>query len=227
MKKTKYMSLVIVAMIAIATIAISIPQVAAAPTTIEKSPTAYSPDTGGWTWPERVTDTSQTNYAYARTAVSEAYSGFGFDIPSSSITSVVLTLKTAKVTLETMTMDVQVSVNGGTDYLPVGTITLRSYINAPNTDTFILTDILTSITWTPSQLNNDQIKVKVIDTGKFPVGYNTYTQYLYGINIAVTYDDQPNVVPEYALGGLGALAVTFAALVVFMKRSSIPSFKRQ
>ena len=217
------MPLLIIALMAIATISVSLPQVAAAPTTIEKSPTAYSPATGGWTWPERVTDISQTNYAYARSAVSEAYSGFGFDIPSSSITSVVLTLKTAKVTLATLTMAVQVSLDGGASYIPVGTITLRSYGSAPNTDTFILTDILSSITWTPSQLNNDQIRVKVIDTGAFDSSYN---EYLYGINIAVTYDDSPLVVPEYALGGLGALAISFVALVVFMKRSNIPGFKR-
>ncbi len=223
MKKTKFMPLTIIAMIVIATIAVSIPQVAAAPTTIEKSPSATTPTTGGWTYPTRVYDADQNNYAYARTAISQAYSGYGFNIPTTSyITSAVLTVKSAKVSLSTLTMDVQVSLNGGTSYIPVGTITLRSYITAPNTDTFILTDIIASIT--PSQLNNDQIRVKVIDTGIFG---SAYTEYLYGLNIAVTYDDSPNVVPEYALGGLGALAVSFVALVVFMKRSSIPSFKRQ
>ena len=111
--------------------------------------------------------------------------------------------------------------------LPVATLALRSSGTAPNTDTFSLTDILTSITWTPSQLNNDQIRVKVIDNGPYGT-QGDFVEYLYGINIAVTYDDvapPQNVVPEVPFGTIAILSALAVGMVVYAKRGKLPNLR--
>ena len=188
-------------------------------------PTVYT--TASWGNPEGAyspsTSISGTTAAYVAPGTLGAlqkYHGYGFTIPpSDTIISVRVRLDAKTFVPSTSGITVKVSTDGGANYLPSSqeiTVSGTSANPSPLTNWI---DITSWKTWTPSDLNNDQIWVMVTHTG---VDNSVYIDW---IPVEVTYGPS-FVVPEYALGGLGALAVTFAALIVFMKRSSIPGFKR-
>ncbi len=146
------------------------------------------------------------------------YSTFGFNIPDASIISVVVKLKVVvSFGLQGYTVRVAVSPDGGASFLTT-TQTTPGLTTAQTTYSIDVSNWKTP--WTPSDINNICVKVS---NGNG----NSVTVQLDVITIEVTYDANQNVVPEYALGGLGALAISFVALAVFMKRSSISGFKRQ
>ena len=94
----------------------------------------------------------------------------------------------------------------------------------PGTTTQVTTDasgnIATTIGWTNPSPGKYDVVLDINKNGVYDVGTDAL------LNDIVTTGGF-FVVPEYALGGLAALAACFMGFIAFKKRSSIPSFKRQ
>lgn len=188
MQKTKTLILAIIAIMAAATIAVYIPQAAAAPTVLTNSPAVATVVSGspGWYQPTNAYD-NDNDYAASNTVVGGAvakqmYSHYGFNIPpTATITSVKVKLDAQlKTFIASRYITVEVSANGGSSWLSASNA--GPLTNAKTTYTV---DVTGWTTWAPSNINNDKIWVRVTQVGASSA---TYTEWLYWIPIEVTYN---------------------------------------
>jgi hypothetical protein len=222
-KKTKTIQKTVIVLLVAAMIATAItPLVSAVPVSVTKSPTSTS---GSWTNPQNAytdTDSYPNQYGYCQNHLySQVYGGYGFttaDIPSAStINSVKVMVIAAKSgNTPTTAINVQVSIDGGSTFLAP----ISSVIPTNDKHTYIV-DVTSFAAWTPSNINNNKIFVKVTSNDA------SNTVYLYWIPIEVTYNvDVPqNVVPEVPFGTIAALSALVVGMVVYVKRGKIPSLR--
>jgi hypothetical protein len=115
-------------------------------------------------------------------------------------------------------MKIEVSADGGATYL--ATPATAEIITSGLTGSTYWVDITSWNTWTPSNLNNDQIWVKVTRSG---IGNTVYLDW---IPIEVTYVNAPqNVIPEVPFGTIAILSALVVGVVVYAKRGKNPSLK--
>jgi hypothetical protein len=183
------------------------------------SPTIAEPLTGGWGTPTGALDdnaginAATAAYSVVTTAFDpQQYHGYGFIIPpTATINSVRVRLDMGGV--QTASIKLEVSIDGGATFLAQNEVATTSSPTVTEFTKYV--DITSWNTWTPSNLNNDQIWIKVTRDGF------GNTVYLDWIPVEITYTLNTFVVPEYFFGGLAALGACFVGFAVFKKRSAI------
>ncbi len=188
------------------------------------SPSLTDPASEGWGNPtgayadDSIISAALSAYSVTGTAFApQKYHGYGFAIPTNGvIISVRVRLDAASV--QTSAIKLEVSVDGGATFLaPPATAEI---ITSGLTGSTYWVDITSWNTWTPSNLNNDQIWVKVTRSG---IGNTVYLDW---IPIEVTYVNGPqNVIPEVPFGTIAALSSLVVGMVVYAKRGKLSNLK--
>jgi hypothetical protein len=196
------------------------PLVSAAPVTATNSPLSTFPASGGWANPTNAYINGD-NYASSATSnAQQKYGGYGFTIPTTSTITSVKVMLTAAINFVVTGwfMQVEVSTDGGSTFVSHA----ATYVGQLTTAKTVYTVDVTSWTaWTPSMINNDKIWVRVTFYGS-----SGFTEQLYYIPVAVTYDTGvQNVVPEVPFGTVAVLSALVVGVVVYAKRGKLPSLK--